>query len=175
MTKQKQDDRSRRRILGSFEWPGDQQVVGELRLRGPSTLLKVHSEKFLAHVDEGTSINGVAYTGEILTLINCQSPGTGTTSVKDGPTIYSAEVFPHYIAIGRQRLSPTEPCIRLVQFASTDLSALFYDFDTFGQVVDAQSVIESVLKERRQLRPVEAGAHGYEQHISIQHGFYSVH
>lgn len=158
MTNHRRDARSRGRILGNFEWPGDQQVVGELRLSGAETLLKVHSEKFLAHIEAGACISGVAYTGKILTLINCQSPGTATTSIKDGPKIYSAEVFPHFVAAGRQRLSPSQPCIRLVQFSSTDLSTLFYDFNAFGQVADARSVIDSVLNERRQSRPVEAGA-----------------
>jgi len=158
MSKRRREDRRQRRFLGTFSWPDDQQVVGELRLRGDGTLLRVHSDRFLARIENGASIQGHAYSGEVLTLIDCRSPGTGSTTVRDGPTIYSADVFPHYVAVGHRTLVPSQPCIRAIQFTATDLCALFYDFDAFGHVVDAKSIMDIVLRERRELRPVETGA-----------------
>ena len=158
MTRNWQGELAKKRIRGTYAWPGCDHVAGELRLRGARTQLKVHSEKFLARIENADCIHGVAHTGEILTLVGCQSSGTATTSVKDGPPIYHAEVFPHFVVIGRQKFSPAQPSIHSIRFSSIDLTTLFYDFDAFGFVVNASSVIDTVLRERREMRAVETGA-----------------
>jgi hypothetical protein len=61
------------------------------------------------------------------------------------------------VAIGRHHLEPDQPYIKAIDFTTTDLTALFYDFDAFSQVIDAKPIIDVVLQERRQMRPVEAG------------------
>lgn len=157
MSKQRSKKNQPSRFLGTYTLPGGKAVVGELRLKGSSTLLKLHSDDFLAGIEAASCVNGVAYTGDYLTLIDCHSPGTGQISSKDEPTRYFAEVFPHYVAIGRHHLKPDEPCIRAINFTTTDLSALFYDFDAFSHVINAKPIIDVVLRERRQMRPVEAG------------------
>lgn len=157
MGKQRSKKKQRHRFLGSYTLPGDQSVVGELRLNGSSTLLKLHSNEQLARVETASCVKGIAYTGECLTLVNCHSPGTGHTSFKDAPTRYHADVFPHYVAIGRCHLNPDEPCISTIHFTTNDLTTLFYDFDAFSLVIDAKPIIDVVLQERRQLRPVEVG------------------
>lgn len=157
MGKQRSNKQQPNRFLGTYTLPGGQSMVGELRLKGSSTLLKLHSNELLAHVETASFVKGTAYSGECLTLVDCHSPGTGQTSFKDAPTRYHADVFPHYVAIGRRHLNPGEPHISSIQFTTNDLSTLFYDFDAFSHVIDAKPIIDVVLQERRQMRPVEAG------------------
>lgn len=145
------------RFLGTFELRSGESIVGELRLKGSRTLLKLHSDEALDEAREIDCVKGVAYTGEYLTLIDCNSPGTGHTSSKDAPTRYHADVFPHYVAVGRRHLQPAQPCISAIQFTTTDLTTVFYDFDAFGSVFDAKPIIDTVLQKRREIRPVEAG------------------
>ena len=157
MGKQRSKKTQSPRFLGTYTLPGGKSVVGELRLQGSRTLLKLHSDEFLVGVETDACVTGAAYTGEYLTLIECYSPGTGHTGFKDKPTRYHAEVFPHYVAIGRCHLKPGEPCVKAIHFTTTDLTTLFYDFDAFSLLIDARPIIDVVLQERRKLRPVEAG------------------
>lgn len=154
----KSDDKNQpTRFLGTYKLPDGLSVVGELRLKGSGTLLKLHSEKLLARVDAATCIKGTAYTGEQLTLIDCLGASLGQRGFEDAPAQYYADVFPHYVAIGRCHLSPDTPSIRAIHFTTTDLTTLFRDFDAFGSVIDARSIIDVVLQGRRNMRPVQAG------------------
>ena len=152
------DNRNRAKgFLGTYTLPDGKSVVGDLRLNGSRTLLKLHSDEFLARVDAASHVNGSAFSGECLTLIDCLSVGMGQTNFKDARTRYHAEVFPHYVAIGQLHLNPDQAHISRIHFTTSDLSTLFYDFDAFGHVIDAKPIIDLVLQERRKMRPVEAG------------------
>ncbi len=145
------------RFLGTYTLPSGKSVVGELLLKGSRTLLKVHSDELLARVAEASCVKGTAYTGECITLIDCHSPGMGQTSLEGAPTRYHADIFPHYVAVGRHHLNPDQPDISAIHFTTTDLTTLFYDFDAFSHVIDSKPIIDAVLQERRRMRPVEAG------------------
>lgn len=153
MMKKKQTSK----FLGKYQLPSGQSVVGELQLKGPKTLLKLHSDEYLARVEEAAHIEGIAYSGEHITLINCLSHGVAESTSMGGSTRYRADVFPHYVTIGRRHLKANDRCIKAIHFSATDLDTLFYDFDAFGSVIDSKSIIDVVLQERRKLRPVEAG------------------
>lgn len=157
MTKKRATRREHTRFLGTYELPGAQHVVGELALKGSNTSLILHSDECLQHVEANSCIKGTAYTGENLTLIDCRSPGTGQTTSSGAPTRYHARVFPHFVVIGKHHVESLESCISAIHFSTTDLSTLFYDFDAFGLVANARPIIDTVLQERRLLRPVEAG------------------
>lgn len=157
MGKAKGRKRDSKRLLGTYTLPAGQSAVGNLNLDGTKTLLRLHSDEFPRQVEDGACITGMTYNGGCVSLIDCRSPGTGHTSIKDGPTKYHAEVFPHYVAVGRRYLDPSDACITAVHFTTTDLTTLFYDFDAFGHVIDAKPIIDVVLRERRGMRPVDAG------------------
>jgi hypothetical protein len=157
MAKKREKNKQPTRFLGTYTWPDGHSVVGELNLKGSNTLLKVHSNEFLARMEAASSIKGTAYTGECLTLIDRHSPGIAHTTFKDAPTRYHVDVFPHYVAIRQRHIEPGQLSVRGIHFTTTDLTTLFYDFDAFSHVIDAKPIIDLVLQERRQLRPVEAG------------------
>ena len=155
---QKNSRQKRKTFLGKYTMPDGQILVGELRLKGPDTRLKVHSENFLHFPRETSSITGVSYAGDHISLIDCISQAEGHTSFGNGrATLHYAEVFPHFVAIGERHLDPGNACIAGIHFTATDLTSLFYDFDAFGTVIDSKAVIDAVLEERRALRPVQTG------------------
>lgn len=147
-----------KRHLGTFQISSYQNLVGELKLDGEGTELKVHADQPL-QVENVTHVKGIAYTGDYITLIDCLSTGHEARYSKDGLHRYQAGIFPHYVAIGSFHLDPEAPYIKAIHFTSTDLQALFYDFDAFSQVTDARPIIDSVLAERRKTRPIEVGEH----------------
>ena len=146
-----------KRLVGKYALPSGQEAVGELTLAGSRTLLTLHSDGFLQNIEPGACLTGVTYNGDIISLIDCRSSGTGHTSFKDAPTKYHADVFPHFVAVGRVHLRPAEAHIVGVHFTTTDLATLFYDFDAFSHVIDARPIIDAVLSERRTIRDVETG------------------
>ena len=121
------------RFLGLYTLRADQAVVGELRLKGSGTLLKLHSNEDLARQETASCIKGVAYTGECLTLIDCRSSGTGHTFIKNAPRQYYANVFPHHVAIGQCHVNPDD--LRLVVFSGYERIAHAASFCCANQAV----------------------------------------
>jgi len=157
------------RYLGIYTLANGQSAFGELRLKGANTLLKLHADQVLSAEAFDSGVKGIANTGERLTLIDCVSPSTGSTYSEGDPIKYHADVFPHYVAIGRHHLKSDQPYVDSIHFTTTDLKALFYDFDAFGQVTDAKTIIDSVLLERRRMRPVESGEHPIVAYFTGKH------
>jgi hypothetical protein len=145
------------RLLGDFLLPTGRRVLGTLRLTGANTLLELHSEESLMDIEDATTLTGLAYSGERITLLDCHSLGCTQTLSQGESTRYHADVFPHYVAIGKQHLNPDEACIARIEFSTSDIESLFYDLDAFGHVIDARPIIDQVLAERRARRPVEVG------------------
>jgi len=150
-------NKKRKHYLGAFDLPSGETVLGQLTLRGPATLLNLHSEMYFSRVEPGSCVKGSAQTGECLTLIDCRSAGTGRTSFEHAPTRYHADVFPHFVAVGRYLFQPRAPYITAAHFTATDLNVLFNDYDAFGSLIDARPVMDAVLQERRGMRPVQSG------------------
>ncbi|MDO8714348.1 MAG: hypothetical protein Q7K13_07715 [Polynucleobacter sp.] len=146
-------------FLGLYALEKKLKVVGQLRLKGPETSLKLHADHELISTPSIPFINGVAYSGEKLTLINCISPGHGSIFVDGQPTKYHAEIFPHHVAIGSSHLNPKVLEVTSIQFTSSDFASLFYDFDAFNHSMDPKSIIDLALNKAREMRPVESGDH----------------
>jgi len=145
------------RFLGTFAFPDERTIVGELSVNNAKTLLELHSAEETELPNGSASLKGIAYSGEYLTLIDCNAGESAHLTVPGKPVQYSLNVFPHYVAIGQDHLNPGERSISRIEFSTTDLPALFYDFDVCGLVLDAKPLIDVVLEGRRKLRPVEAG------------------
>ncbi|WP_157956608.1 HEPN domain-containing protein [Dyella sp. C11] len=158
-TKKRNQKEQDRRILGIYNPKDGPTAVGELRLEGSNTLLKVHADFPLDSFAQAANITGTSFTGKQITLIDCFSPGVGHTHFQGKPTKYHADIFPHYVAIGHGHIEPNDRYVKAIHFTTNDLTHLFYDFDAFSNLIDAKAVIEEVLKERRKMRPVETGEH----------------
>ncbi|MDU8545944.1 MULTISPECIES: HEPN domain-containing protein [Pseudomonas syringae group] len=156
MGKERKKKKTPIQYIGVFPQETGESVIGDLKLKGPNTLLKLHSDKPLSAMTS-SSLEGTAYTGECITLIDCYSHGSGRTLIRGQLVKYHTDIFPHFVAIGDRHLSPENTNITLIEFSTNDLSSIFNDFDAFGHVIDSKTVINSVLEERRKIRPVESG------------------
>jgi hypothetical protein len=108
MNKKNAKDRDKR-LLGSFMLEDGDSVNGELQLKGASTLLKLHSDKSLDRfTGSNMHVEGTAYSGECITLINCLCVGVRHKGWSNKGSIYHADIFPHYVAIGREHLKARE-------------------------------------------------------------------
>jgi len=65
MGKQRGTKKQNTRFLCTYTLPGDQSAVGELRLKGSKTLLKLHSDTELTRLEADSCIKGAAYTGGV--------------------------------------------------------------------------------------------------------------
>lgn len=157
MGKERKKKKIPNQYIGVFSQENGESVIGDLKLKGANTLLQLHSDRPLEAMASISSLEGTAYTGECITLIDCYSPGSGHTGVRGQPIKYHTDVFPHFIAIGNRHLKPQNSYITSIEFSTDDLESIFYDYDAFGHVIDSETIIDSVLEERRKVRPVESG------------------
>lgn len=145
-----------KQFIGMFYLEKGQPVVGELRLKGAGTLLKLHAEHRLKEISDESFIEGRAYSGEHITLIDCYAAGSGESFSKDQTSLFHANVFPHHVVVANRSLDPRQNCITAIHFTTNDLPAIAYDFDAFGLEWN-HSLIDAVLEERRKSRAVETG------------------
>lgn len=157
MKKNKSDELNR--VLGDYFLDSSEVAFGELNLKGVNTLLTLHSKNNLERFLNHQNINGRLYSGKCITLIDCINSGYNQGFHSDGNTQYQHKVFPHYVAIGNCHLDPKEDCISSLEFTTSDLGVLFYDYDAFGSVINSSEVIDYVLKNSRKSRAVDFGEH----------------
>ena len=144
-------------LQGTFQLPNNQECFGELLIKGRNTLLSLTSLSDLQSVLEVKNLFGTALDGQRVTCIGCVPLSHGSAWKEAGATYQYANVFPHFVIVGDEHLDLGTTVVRSIHFAADDLSSLFYDFDAFGSVIDAKSIIDTVLEERRRVRPIETG------------------
>lgn len=148
--------------LGKYSISND-SVVGKLKLRGASTVLRLYSgDEVLPFQDADVQvIRGYAYSSECLTLVDCCFHGEGRNIREDGSETSWLDTFPHYVVVGGSFIDPDECEICSIRFTVTDAGVLFNDSKAFGHVIDSKSVIDAVLEGARGYREVETGEHPY--------------
>ncbi len=149
--------RKHSRLQGNFTLPQSREAVGELLLKGPNSLLRLTSHSDLSVLREVSHLRGTTLDRQKITCIDCVSSSQGSAWKDNDVTHHYADVFPHFVTVGDEHVDPALAVVHSIYFAVDDLSSLFYDFDAFGHVIDAKPLIDSVLAERRRLRPVETG------------------
>lgn len=140
------------RLQGSFQLPDNQEVFGELLLNGPQSLLTLTSQSELPLLREVSHLLGTTLDRKKVTCIDCIRSAGGNAG-----THHHVHVFPHFVTVGDEHIDPGLPLVRGIDFTVDDLPSLFYDFDAFGFVIDANPIMDTILAERRRMRPVETG------------------
>ncbi|MBF0163864.1 MAG: hypothetical protein HQM01_05030 [Magnetococcales bacterium] len=143
-----------KKYLGMYSVTGGKPVTGELRINKADTSVTLHSNEPLSVIRDGIIIEGVAYSGEYVTLIDCISLGQ-ETHIKNSQKNYFSRIFPHFVTIGNCYLEPIKNYIKSIEFSTNDLDALFYDYDAFGVVTDSKKIIDAIIQDRGKTRPVE--------------------
>jgi hypothetical protein len=130
---------------GRFTISPGRDVYGELTLAGHKTSLYLQDTDFFdTHAIPGQCVKGILQDLTKVSLIRCISSGAGT-SYRGSERYYFASVFPHYVIYGDRQIGPDEKVVAEVDFVVDDASALFYDFDAFGMLMDARPFIEQIV------------------------------
>src|ERR1700733_3219490 len=129
---------------GRFDIGAGKPVVGELRIAGSDSSLVLRDDAPIPAVPgKRISITGQLYDNTKVTLVDCIQTGMQTkTAIDQGVKSNSVTYFPHFVVEGRSHLQPDEATIKSVAFRFKDATKVFYDFDAFGGIFDASSLIK---------------------------------
>ncbi|HME26045.1 MAG TPA: HEPN domain-containing protein [Acetobacteraceae bacterium] len=142
---------------GKFDIEPGREVYGELNLAGQATSLYLRDEaSFSIRGDGHRCITGVLHDLTKVTLVDCTSAGPGH-AIRSKEQYTFEEVLPHYVVLGDRHIDPTDQSISGVHFVIGDAADLFYDFDAFGYVLDAQPFIDEIAHANSLDRGVEVG------------------
>jgi len=146
-------------VVGRFKVEEGRWVHGELKIDGEASHVYLRDEEFFwLDAEDKRVIAGELHDFSKVTLVKCNSPGTGSFS--RGERGYSfADVFPHYVIHGDAYLDPDAPEVEEVTFQISDDAPLFYDFDAFGSLIRTKHLIDPLIKAYEDIvkRPVEVG------------------
>jgi len=144
--------------FGKFFVAPEKEIYGELRVAGKESSLYVRDDEFF-HPDLSADgcITGTLHDLTKVTLLKCLLlEGLGSSS-RDGQQYHFARLFPHFVLEGRRHISPNDRSISQITFVLDDATALFYDFDAFGTVIDSDPYIEQIVAANKLERPVPIG------------------
>ncbi len=143
---------------GSFTLATGMEVPGELCLRGAATTLDLYSDSFL-DTQVSANIFGRFYDQSKASFINCITTSHSRFHTRGDEYWSSSSVFPHFVIFGEQHISSSCRIIRELSFTVDDAATLFYDFDTFGEVIGAKPHMERIVEAEaeQQGRKIEIG------------------
>jgi hypothetical protein len=140
------------RKSGTFIVPPGIEVQGDLVLNGGKTTLDLFSNVFFntRAIMDGC-ITGALHDRTKVSLIECittQGPGSGN---RGGEIYHFGSVFPHFVIFGNEHITSSDRKIMRVSFQVDDAATLFYDFDAFGQVIDARQHIAGLVHTKEKV------------------------
>lgn len=147
------------RKSGTFNVAPGTEVQGDLILKGPRTTLDLFSKDFFStHALQNGCILGALHDRTKVSLIDCiTTQGMGSGSRGD-ERYHFASVFPHFVIFGNEHITSADRKITAVSFHVNDAENLFYDFDAFGQVIDAKLHIKQLVGTKENIgRDVSIG------------------
>jgi ApeA N-terminal domain 1 len=144
--------------VGAFSVPPGRDLHGELTLAGSKTSLYLRDKEFFLTDSPDRCLNGVLHDLKRVSLLGCISPGTGT-AFYGSEGYHFSEVFPHFVIYGNQHIGSQEKRITEIDFVIEDATTLFYDFDAFGNVLDAGQFIGPIIaaREKAYNRTIKTG------------------
>ena len=154
------DELEQSKRAGVFTISPGKEIYGELTFAGPNTSLYLRdNEYFDTQAIPGQCVKGTLYDLTKVTLLHCITT-SGTGFATRGKERYCfASIFPHYVLHGDRQIAPDDKTITEVHFVVDDASALFYDFDAFGSLIDARPFIEQIAHANRLEREIPIGPH----------------
>jgi hypothetical protein len=145
--------------FGKFVVSQDNEVYGELRIAGKETLLYLRDDElFHPFAPPDGCITGTLHDLTKVTLLECIILSGLGSCTYNGERYYYANLFPHFVLEGRRHITPSERTISQITFVIDDATALFYDFDAFGVVIDSVPYIEQIVAANKLDRPIQVGS-----------------
>jgi hypothetical protein len=136
---------------GTFEIQ-ERHVYGELTVKNRDTSLYVRDENYfdIYAIKKNNCIQGTLHDLTKVSLFGCIPSSSGRTNRGAGG-YESATLFAHFVISGERHLKPTDETITSIRFAIDDSPTLFYDFDAFGNVINAEKYIEVIANANKQI------------------------
>jgi hypothetical protein len=126
----------------------EKSLWGELVIAGANTKLMLRTEERMDDSSLPENIFGQLHDFTLVSCIGCVGgaiPNTQRTG--DGKLSMSWEIFPHHVISGRQHFDPDSNEIKKIWFSTPDLSQIFNDSDSFGELREpSQSLKELIPK-----------------------------
>jgi hypothetical protein len=144
-------------LTGLFILPNGQDAFGSLQFAGRDTSLHLHHAESLTGLRDVRVIHGELHGHGKVTCLNCVVSSTQRGLGADGRQHHSADVHVDFVATGAYHLAEGESSIRAIQFTTQDIASVFYDFDAFGYVANAGSVIDAVIDAATPNREISVG------------------
>lgn len=151
---------------GRFNLSGGLEIIGELNLKGRSTTLNLHSDKYFDVLEE-KDILGEFLDRSKVSLINC----IRQKSTRRSDDYYHAELFPHFVIFGPTHIKSDDQIIHQFSFTIDDASTVFYDYDAFGIVLNSRPHMERIAEEHNGRRPLKIGE---DPHIFYFNGKFEI-
>lgn len=144
--------------FGRFAIAPDRLVYGELRVAGKETSLYLRDDEFFhtLSIPDGC-VTGTLHDLTKVTLIQCVTMEGPGFSSQYGETYHYAKLFPHFVLEGSRYVSPNDQAIVDIRLVLDDATALFYDFDAFGTVIDSVPHIERIAAANKVDREIVIG------------------
>lgn len=132
-------------------------MFGDLHVRGRNTALHLDLKSELPRLVEPTAIHGTLFDRRKVSCLQCILL-SAVNGLQGGTEQYHhAEVFPHFVTVGRRHLAEDERAITAVHFTTQDLHLIFDDFQAYGHIFSSKEAIKSLVKDGTYPRSVEFG------------------
>jgi hypothetical protein len=139
---------------------GAASIPGDLTLDGGQTNLLLHQQAaFNPTANTDSAILGILSDRTKASLLQCNAPPIPTRTVLGQEVFHTADVFSHYVLLGRHHLRPLDAVVSAIEVVTDDMPTLFYDFDAFGFALRPADSIASVVAENEVAigRPIAVG------------------
>lgn len=143
---------------GTFTLSPGKDIHGEITLAGLNTSLYLQDKEFFNPDDlPEQCVKGILRDQTKMSLIECVTTVGFGSSSRGKESYHFAEIFPHYVIHGDHHIGPTDKTITGVEFVVDDASTLFYDYNAFGNVIDARPFIEQIVHANALEREITLG------------------
>lgn len=149
------------RKSGTFIVAPGVEVQGDLILKGAKTTLDLYAKDiFSTHALQDGCILGWLHDRTKVSLIDCiTTQGLGSGS-RGEERYHFASVFPHFVVFGEEHITSADQKNTELSFHVDDAANLFYDFDAFGNVIDARPHMERIVEAKKENgRDIAIGEH----------------
>ena len=148
-------------LSGIFQIGSNSTVHGEAHLERRNTLLQLtSSEPFDLYSVRGRSIHGSLHDLTKISFIAC-IPNVGSwANERDEQRNHHGSVYSDFVVLGNRHFEPDTMAVSTARFVIDEASALFYDFDAFGMVLDPKRHIRRIANANREVtqRAVKTGS-----------------
>lgn len=132
---------------GMFNISSDKEIRGELTLDGPRSSLQLWDRQYdHLHDMQSNFIKGVLNDLTKVSLLDCIKTGGVGIINKENDRISFRNLFPHYVLLGDEHISPQDKLIIGVKFVIDDANQLFHEKEIFGQVINPVPLFEHIVR-----------------------------